>query len=154
MVTAGQWTTAQVHANVRTAPIWGVQVGLACTVGTAVANSSDTVGSRQGARTGCTLMRVMTYMGLSEGPSFLATTVATMWTVNLLCNICSTHRHNLFRAELFLHAVTCVVGWHALLIHEHTKVIMVAGLTPRSLPGRQRSAMRPSSTRGMIQGTT
>jgi hypothetical protein len=28
----------------------------------------------------------------------------------------------------------CVVGWHALLIHEHPKVVMVSGFDPTQLP--------------------
>ena len=81
MVTADRWTAAQVHANARIAPVQGVQVShvapisLVHTVEAVVADSLDTVGSRQVARMGQTLGRVMTLYVLLAGPWFGATTL-------------------------------------------------------------------------------
>ena len=45
-------------------------------------------------------------------------------------------RCNVLRVELDSHADTCVVGRHALIIHEHPKVVMVSGFDP-SQPARK-----------------
>ena len=55
---------------------------------------------------------------------------ATLQTVNLSCAISSTRSHNVLRAELDSHTDTCVVGWHALLIHKHTNIVLVSGFDP------------------------
>ena len=56
--------------------------------------------------------------------------VATVRTVCLSPTIGITRSHDVLRAELDLHADTCVVGRHALIIHEHDKVVMVSGFDP------------------------
>ena len=62
--------------------------------------------------------------------------VATVRTVRLSRTIGITRSHNILRAELDSHADTCVVGRHALVVHEHDKVVMVSGFDP-SQPARR-----------------
>jgi len=45
-------------------------------------------------------------------------------------------RLNCLRVELDSHADTCVVGQHALVIHEHPNVVMVSGFDPSQPPRR------------------
>jgi hypothetical protein len=47
----------------------------------------------------------------------------------------STGSHlNILRVELDSHADTCVVGQNALIVHEHTNVVMVSGFDPSQPP--------------------
>ena len=62
--------------------------------------------------------------------------VATVRSFRNLCAIGITRSHNVLRAELDSHADTCVVGRHALIIHEHSHVVMVSGFDP-SQPARK-----------------
>jgi len=60
--------------------------------------------------------------------------VSTVWTLNLSCAIGSTRsRNNVLTVELDSHADTCVVDRHALLVHEHPKVVMVSDFDPSQL---------------------
>ena len=43
-------------------------------------------------------------------------------------------QNNVLRVELDAHADTCAVGRHALLVHEHPKVVMVSGFDPSQPP--------------------
>ena len=61
--------------------------------------------------------------------------VVTVRMVRLSRTIGITRSHNILRAELDSHADTCVVGRHALVVHEHNKVVMVSGFDP-SQPAR------------------
>ena len=62
--------------------------------------------------------------------------VATVRSFRNLRAIGITRSHNVLRAELDSHADTCVVGRHALIIHEHSHVVMVSGFDP-SQPARK-----------------
>ena len=68
--------------------------------------------------------------------------------------ISSTSSHNnVLRVELDSHADTCVVGRHALLIHEHPKVVMVSGLDHLNHLKKLRLLKVLSSIHSETQGT-
>jgi hypothetical protein len=61
--------------------------------------------------------------------------VSTVRTYNSSCAVDSTRSHNnVLRVELDSHTDTCGMGRHALLIHEHPKVVMLSCLDPSQLP--------------------
>ena len=102
MLTAGQGTIAQDPAGAEIALVQGVQaapktpLSQVHTVDAATAGNPDTVGSRQGTRTGHSLGRVkMFYMLLSKALVWGHHT--GVWRrARLSCAIGSTHSHNAF----------------------------------------------------------
>jgi hypothetical protein len=61
--------------------------------------------------------------------------VCSVRTIDLSRAVGSTRsRSNILRVELDSHADTCVVGRHALIIHEHPHVVMVSGFDPSQPP--------------------
>ena len=61
--------------------------------------------------------------------------VSTVRTFKMSRAVGSTRSpNNVLRVELDAHADTCAVGRHALLVHEHPKVVIVSGFDPSQLP--------------------